>query len=127
MLTTSATTMGGLTPSLDNIMFVPTPHGVGHMMSPGGHGATRASGPDAGRRRRHTARRRTMTQQKHATAIDPVCGMDVDPATAEHTSQHDGTTYYFCAPGCKRAFDADPERYLHGGATSHDHHHGHHH
>lgn len=67
-----------------------------------------------------------MTRQQHATAIDPVCGMEVDPATAEHTSRHDGTTYYFCAPGCKRAFDADPERYLHGGPETRDHHDHHH-
>ena len=34
-------------------------------------------------------------------AKDPVCGMDVDPATAQHTSEHQGQTYYFCAPGCR--------------------------
>ena len=43
---------------------------------------------------------------------DPVCGMDVDPATAKHTSQHGGKTYYFCAPGCKKAFEADPHHYV---------------
>jgi Cu+-exporting ATPase len=43
---------------------------------------------------------------------DPVCGMSVDPATARLTSEHDGQTYYFCAPGCKRAFEANPEKYL---------------
>jgi YHS domain-containing protein len=45
-------------------------------------------------------------------ATDPVCGMQVDPQTARHTSEYDGQTYYFCAPGCKRAFDADPQQYL---------------
>jgi Cu+-exporting ATPase len=45
-------------------------------------------------------------------AKDPVCGMDVDPATARHTTQHEGQTYYFCAPGCKRAFEAEPQKYL---------------
>jgi Cu+-exporting ATPase len=45
-------------------------------------------------------------------ARDPVCGMDVDESTAKHTAQHNETTYYFCAPGCKKAFEADPERYL---------------
>ena len=44
--------------------------------------------------------------------IDPICKMEVDPATAQWTSEHDGKTYYFCAPGCKSAFDADPEKYL---------------
>ena len=43
---------------------------------------------------------------------DPVCGMDVDPKTAKHTSVYQGKTYYFCAPGCKKAFDAEPHKYL---------------
>ncbi|MDT7687417.1 MAG: P-type Cu+ transporter [Acidobacteriota bacterium] len=38
-------------------------------------------------------------------AIDPVCGMEVDPATAAGSSERDGQTYYFCSPGCKRRFD----------------------
>ena len=50
-------------------------------------------------------------------ANDPVCGMDVDEATAKHTAQHDGQTYYFCAPGCKKAFEAEPEKYLGPGHT----------
>ena len=41
-------------------------------------------------------------------AIDPVCMMEVDEATAKFTSEHEGKTYYFCAPGCKRAFEKDP-------------------
>jgi xanthine dehydrogenase accessory factor len=41
-------------------------------------------------------------------AIDPVCEMTVDVASAKWTSDIDGTTYYFCAPGCKKAFDRDP-------------------
>lgn len=44
-------------------------------------------------------------------ATDPVCGMTVDESTATITSEHQGKTYYFCAPGCKREFDEDPERY----------------
>ncbi len=44
---------------------------------------------------------------------DPVCGMDVDPKTAKHTSVHEGKTFYFCSPGCKKTFDADPHRYGH--------------
>lgn len=43
---------------------------------------------------------------------DPVCGMTVDPTTARHTAEHQGTTYYFCAPGCKKAFEAEPAKYL---------------
>jgi Cu+-exporting ATPase len=43
--------------------------------------------------------------------IDPVCGMTVDPATPLR-HEHAGTMYYFCAPGCRDRFRADPERYL---------------
>ena len=45
-------------------------------------------------------------------AKDPVCGMDVDETVARHTAQHTGQTYYFCAPGCKKVFEAEPEKYL---------------
>jgi Cu+-exporting ATPase len=44
-------------------------------------------------------------------AKDPVCGMDVDPAAAAGMSEYKGRAYYFCAPGCKRAFDGDPGKY----------------
>ena len=40
------------------------------------------------------------------TAIDPICGMAVAIAGAEHTLEHEETTYYFCGPGCLRKFDA---------------------
>jgi Cu+-exporting ATPase len=44
--------------------------------------------------------------------IDPVCGMTVDPATAKHRADYRGQTYYFCAPGCRAKFVADPQKYL---------------
>lgn len=44
--------------------------------------------------------------------LDPVCLMDVDPATARWMSEYGGRTYYFCAPGCKKAFDHEPQAYL---------------
>lgn len=47
--------------------------------------------------------------------IDPVCGMTVDEQTAPATAVHNGTTYYFCAPGCKRTFEKDPIAVLKGG------------
>ena len=47
-----------------------------------------------------------------AQAIDPVCNMTVDTETAKHTSQYQGNTYYFCAPGCKAAFEKDPTQYV---------------
>ena len=45
-------------------------------------------------------------------AIDPVCGMTVDEKTAKFKTDYKGTAYYFCAPGCKKAFEKEPEKYL---------------
>ncbi len=44
--------------------------------------------------------------------VDPVCKMLVTPETAAAKYEYAGTTYYFCMPGCKTKFAADPERYL---------------
>ena len=49
------------------------------------------------------------------TAIDPVCKMEVNvknPRGGSH--DHEGQTYYFCGPGCNRAFQKEPEAYLSG-------------
>src|ERR1700722_9303656 len=43
---------------------------------------------------------------------DPVCGMTVDPVTANHRRQHNGQTYSFCCQGCAEKFQADPSKYL---------------
>lgn len=43
---------------------------------------------------------------------DPVCGMDVEPKDARHMTVHEGKPIYFCAPGCKKAFEADPQKFL---------------
>jgi len=45
-------------------------------------------------------------------AVDPVCGMTVEPDTAAGRSDYKGKTYYFCNVRCKERFDADPERFL---------------
>ena len=45
-------------------------------------------------------------------AIDPVCGMSVDPATARHRAEHAGTTYFFCGARCRERFTAEPARYI---------------
>ncbi|MCX8206798.1 MAG: YHS domain-containing protein [Methanothrix sp.] len=45
-------------------------------------------------------------------AIDPVCKMEVDERTAKFVSEYKGRKYYFCSPGCKKAFDKEPEKYL---------------
>ena len=60
------------------------------------------------------------------TVKDPVCGMEIDPATAAGKSEYKGRTYYFCALGCKKSFDKDPEKYLGNSEHSaHEHHHHH--
>jgi Cu+-exporting ATPase len=50
-----------------------------------------------------------------STAVDPVCGMTVDPATAHGPHRHEGRDYWFCCPHCLKKFADDPGRYL--GAT----------
>ena len=57
------------------------------------------------------------------TVHDPVCGMDIDPATAAGTSEYKGQTYYFCSAGCKKSFDKDPEKYIGSDSNEHSHHH----
>ena len=60
-----------------------------------------------------------------ATAIDPICQMDVDTDNPPGgQSEHNDRTYYFCAPGCKVAFDKEPEKYMseaHDEYEDHDH------
>ncbi len=52
-----------------------------------------------------------------ATAIDPICGMTVGIATARHTAEHAGSTWYFCCGGCRERFLAAPARYAAQGAA----------
>ncbi|HEY6423644.1 MAG TPA: XdhC family protein [Pseudonocardiaceae bacterium] len=51
-------------------------------------------------------------------AVDPVCGMTVQVATARHKFEYDGTTYFFCCPGCRKAFEEEPTAYLGSGEKS---------
>lgn len=44
--------------------------------------------------------------------IDPICGMDVVPGRSKLVSLHKGHCYWFCAEASRRAFMADPNRYL---------------
>ena len=48
---------------------------------------------------------------------DPVCGMAVDPNHTRILATHEGCTYYFCAEGCSKAFEAKPQKYLNGKHT----------
>jgi len=45
-------------------------------------------------------------------AIDPICGMTVDPGSAAGSHEHKGQRYYFCGLSCLERFKADPERVL---------------
>ena len=47
-----------------------------------------------------------------AQVKDLVCGMTIDSETAKFTSEYQGQTYYFCAPGCKATFEKDPSKYV---------------
>ena len=47
-----------------------------------------------------------------ATTVDPVCNMTVLVAGAKYQSTHEGVDFWFCASGCKKAFDADPAMFL---------------
>ena len=58
-----------------------------------------------------------LTQEKTAMAKDPVCGMSVDEKKAAASSVYKGTTYYFCAPGCKTAFEKTPGKFIGKGGT----------
>ena len=56
----------------------------------------------------------TAEHQHPGGAIDPVCGMTVDPHTAKHRAEDRGHTYYFCSAGCRTKFVNDPQKYLGG-------------
>ena len=50
---------------------------------------------------------------KNTTAVkDPVCGMEIDAATAAGETEHNGQTYHFCSSKCKGKFDLNPEQYV---------------
>ena len=53
-----------------------------------------------------------QAQKAPALVTDPTCGMQIDPAKAAGKSDYKGKTYYFCSPGCKKTFDANPEAVL---------------
>jgi len=67
--------------------------------------------PENGTETRDTNEGQMM--MKNTTAVkDPVCGMDVDAATAAGRNEHEGQTYYFCGSKCKEKFDRNPEQYF---------------
>lgn len=46
------------------------------------------------------------------SAVDPVCGMTVDKGTTTLTADYAGERYYFCSPGCRTSFLANPKAYV---------------
>jgi YHS domain-containing protein len=45
-------------------------------------------------------------------AVDPICKMEVDEKSARFVTEYHGKKYYFCAPGCKKTFEDNPEKYV---------------
>ncbi len=58
--------------------------------------------------------RRDASDDPSPTAVmkDPVCGMDVNPASARHKAQHEGKDFFFCSADCVATFQANPEKIL---------------
>src|SRR5664279_5366910 len=54
----------------------------------------------------------TPAAQVPPAAVDPVCGMSVDPATDDERFEHNGKPFYFCCGGCRTKFAAAPATYL---------------
>jgi len=51
-------------------------------------------------------------EQTRPSAIDPVCGMTVNPATAKFAAEHEGNKFYFCGRSCAEKFQVDPAKYF---------------
>lgn len=76
-----------------------------------------------------------MTEGK--IAKDPVCGMEVNINSSTSKTIYNGVEYYFCAPGCLKQFEKNPETFVNAADETsvnhgHQHHgdhcsHGHHH
>ena len=82
-----------------------------------GHPLTPAQSEHTAPHGEHTA----SHDEAPATVKDPVCGMDVDPATTQHHVRNEGKDYHFCSAGCAEKFTADPQKYTGTDApTSHD-------
>ncbi len=63
-------------------------------------------------RRRAMAEQAVPPEPPPAQARDPVCGMEVEIASARYVTDWEGQRFYFCCPGCRQAFLRDPARYV---------------
>lgn len=57
--------------------------------------------------------------------VDPVCGMEIDPAHAAGTRVASGQTFFFCSPMCLDTFDKNQAAYVHGPRPGSSHRHQH--
>jgi xanthine dehydrogenase accessory factor len=87
-------------------------HGAHH-----GHGAEEHGAEEHGAE--HAGHDHDAEEDEATEAIDPVCHMTVNIATAVYSTEHEGTMYYFCCAGCKSSFEAEPEKYLQGEGGGH--------
>jgi Cu+-exporting ATPase len=53
-----------------------------------------------------------QAQTTTPAVMDPVCNMSVDPEATDISATIDGQTYYFCAEGCRKVFEENPQKYL---------------
>ncbi len=60
---------------------------------------------------KHEASHDHRAKSEGATAVDPVCGMHVDPATSRHRLEIDGESFHFCSTSCLAKFEAEPLKY----------------
>jgi P-type Cu+ transporter len=60
----------------------------------------------------HHGHEADTTSPASSKSRDPVCGMNVDPATAKYHAEHEGVAYHFCSAGCQAKFIAEPAKYL---------------
>jgi P-type Cu+ transporter len=58
-----------------------------------------------------------MTLSNTTLERDPVCGMNLDPATAKYTAEHAGKKYFFCCAGCADKFVMHPQAYANKPAS----------
>jgi Cu2+-exporting ATPase len=50
-------------------------------------------------------------EEAPVTVKDPVCGMEIEPATAYGKTEYAGKTFYFCSKHCSEEFNKNPEKY----------------
>ena len=55
--------------------------------------------------------------QEGDVAVDPICKMKVEIATADLYSDYKGKRYYFCNKNCLDTFNGDPEQYKEGNTS----------